>query len=61
MGKHGVADVAVAIVFVALALVITRPGSQAVGIIRSVGGGFAGAIGAATGAGSGPAPRRRGR
>lgn len=47
MSKAG--DAVVLIVFVALAMVLTRPGSQGPGLITSIGNGFSGAINAATG------------
>lgn len=60
---HKVGDVAMAIVAVAAIFVVTRPGSQAADVVRSITGGFAGLIGAATGqsAARPAAPRRRPR
>jgi hypothetical protein len=52
---HKVGDVLFMIVVVAALLVLTRPGSQAPGVIQSLGSGFAGAIQAAT---TGRAPGR---
>ena len=44
-----IADIAFAIVMVALVFQLTRPGSQGSKVITAVGGAFSGAIGAATG------------
>lgn len=46
---HKAADIALAVVAVAAIMVIVRPGSQAAGVIQSLGGSFAGVISAATG------------
>jgi hypothetical protein len=48
-----VADVAVAIVGVALIFVLTRPGSQGPSIVKAIGNSFSGAIQSAT-TGKGP-------
>ena len=48
---HKVGDIAFAIIVVAGVLVLTRKGSQGAAVIDSLGGAFAGAIGAATGQG----------
>ncbi len=46
---HKTGDILFLIVVVALAYVIVRPGSQAAGVIGSLGDAFAGAIASATG------------
>lgn len=59
---HKVGDVAFAIIVVAGIMVLVRPGSKGPQLVQALGGGFASAIGAATGGGarSGrPAPRRK--
>lgn len=55
---HKVTDVMFAIVVVAGVLVLTRKGSKGAAVINSLGGAFAGAIGAATGAPSANSRKR---
>ncbi len=46
---HKTGDILFLIVVVALAYVVVRPGSQAAGVISSLGNAFSGAIASATG------------
>jgi hypothetical protein len=57
---HRIGDVLFLLVIVALALVVTRKGSQSANVISAIGSSFANAIGAATGGGGGGRKGRRG-
>lgn len=57
---HKIGDVAVAIVVVAGIMVLVRPGSKGPQLVQALGGGFASAIGAATGSTRGAGPARTG-